>query len=304
MKYLEFKAIPDIDIKLLRMLGAIVEIRTIVKIDSNTSDDLSSFNDNRESTLVFDFSWSFAHELKSVLVAKLGEIRIFHNDCLNSLSAEFDMEYLLGEEEFLNKVYKKDENIMWNEGYDLEAGGLKLNGLKVSRIDNARKEIVITGSYDGDSYSIAPYDWGVFAECRLVGIRNNNSNDYFYLELLSESYSQKATGNYKISYFICFSALENYINTKMNSHNRKGRLKDLAKQLCKEAGVPIDSSQVYTSIMSDYSEFENTRHSIAHGRGAINILEADLDQLVIFVLVFISVVEGKGSTFDALAAIT
>jgi len=190
---------------------------------------------------------------------------------------------------------------MLHEGFEPNFDGFKLSNLTIDTVDNVENKIIFSGAYEGDSYSIEPMDWNIFAECHFIGIGSNDGEIFFYQELLSEAYIQKSYNNFKISYFIAFSALENYINERMNTHETKDRLSNIINSLFKNTPTPINNNQVYTSIMNDYSKYEEIRNKIAHGRQKVLISEEELNEFILFTLILISSAEGKGKTFIELS---
>lgn len=88
----------------------------------------------------------------------------------------------------------------------------------------------------------------------------------------------------------------------MNTHEIKERLEDIISRMIKQEVGELNSNKIYCSIISEYSSYEKKRNIIAHGRVQLDVSEEDLDKLILFILLIICIVEGKGNSFETLAA--
>jgi len=120
---------------------------------------------------------------------------------------------------------------------------------------------------------------------------------------MAEAYNLISIKSFKLSYFLAFSALESYINERMNTNDTKDRLKDIMSQMIRNVVGDINKNEIYTSIISGYNAFESNRNIIAHGRKIITVTQEDVDELILFALLIICITEGDGSTFEHLASI-
>ena len=300
MNYSKFKKVKNAETLLLKALGIIDEKKIIIKINNYPDFSLTNYDKFSLNTLFFEYEWRFSHIFKSIIDCEIINTKVFHCDDIERLADEYSIEYYNNEEPLLNEIYLEYPDLMCYEGFDTKFEGFKLNSLEISSIENNDKKIIFSGVYQGDSFSIEPVDWNIYAECELLGVLNNEGAKFFYQELLSEAYTQKKHKNFKMSFFLVFSALENYINETMNTHDTQKRLKDIINELFKKLPIPLNKNQIYNSIINDYSDYEAIRNSIAHGRGKLNILESELNQFILFTLIFIASAKGLGATFSDL----
>jgi hypothetical protein len=183
------------------------------------------------------------------------------------------------------------------EGRDLDIDGLKFNDVRVESINNLKRHFTVLGGYEAVSDRIDPDDWEILVEYLLTGVPEESTIGKFYVELLAEAYSLLLAGNFKLAYFIAFTALENYVNDKMGSENDEERFSDKVKKLFKSVFGDVSTHAIFTSIIRDLSSFEKTRNTIAHGREVIHVDSDELENILVFVLTLVATSENKFYTF-------
>lgn len=303
MNYVKFKKIDDLDHKLLSLLG-ILEVRSkIIQIDNDPDYDLSNYQGTVEKTYFFKDSWSFDGEFGAVIDVSIENQCVFHFDDIKRLAKEYKVHFDSSNpcDVVLNEIRKNNKDLMWEEGTSPEFDGFKLNDIRVERIDHSEKVVHFFGSYDGDSYSIQPMDWNIFIECSFYSFASSDTFGEFYVDLIAESYSLRDAGNMKLSYFLMYAAFENYINERLNAHDKADRLKDKLNELFNSQFSPLQKHQIYTSIIGEFDKWEKIRNGIAHGKAKIEITSEMVEGLTIFALALIASFESRESQFDLLS---
>ncbi len=302
MNYAKFKKIENLDLKILSFLGILQTKSRIIQINNYPDYDLSGYGGQFEKTYYFTDSWSFDGEFGAVLNVSIESQRVFHSDDMERLSEEYDVHF--GENNaydlVLNEIRNENEHLMWSEGFPPDFDGFKLNDIRVDRIDHSKKEVHFFGSYDGDSSSIQPVDWNIFIECSFCSFISSTTSGKFYVDLISESYSLKDSGNMKLSFFLVYAALENYINECLDRHEKEGRIKDKLNELFRSRFTSLEKHQIYTSAAGEFDDWEKIRNWIVHGKAKVDITNEMVEEFTIFVLTLMASFEAKETIFDSL----
>jgi hypothetical protein len=302
MNYLTFKKIDNLDHKLLSFLRIIEVGSKIIPINNYPDFDFSNYQGLTEQTYFFKDSWSFDGEFGAVIDVSIENQCVFHVDDIKRLAEEYNVYFDSSNPcDVLNEIRGNNKDLMLDEGIPPDFDGFKLNDIRVEKIDHSEKVVHFFGSYDGDSYSIDPMDWNIFIECSFYSFVSSDTFGKFYVDLISESYSLRDDGNMKLSYFLMYTAFENYINERLNSQDREGRLKDKLNELFKMQFSSLGNHQVYTSVVGDFDRWETIRNEIAHGKANIKITSEIVDGLTIFSLALITSLESGESQFELLS---
>lgn len=305
MKYTDFKKTDAVDLSLLLSLGGIDYSAQIYELDNYPDFDLTKYDKHSEKTYFFFDELDFPDRFNTILRIDEPVVRIFHFNDLKRLSEHHQVD--LGEDleyaRFLADIQAIDEDLSL-DGYDTDIDGFHLNSVKVSGINNTEKKISVVGGYSAGPMGIQPYDWSLIMFCKILGIPEKSTRENLFLALISEGYSLIRGANYNLSFFIIYSAIECYINTKLNSHEDQCRLSEKMRQLFKTAfpDGDIGNHQIYTSIIDEFQPYTNTRNTIAHGTSAVAIGEKEVRNLLLFALTMIASVELAVSSFQDLKA--
>lgn len=299
MKYKHFKSKKNIDLFILLALGALKNEFLITNIELDPDYDFTNYDKYNLNTYFINDTINFREKYSTVLRASFGESVIFCWDDLERISSEFDIT-LRDDHDIISFIQEATEYVpdLTSQGMRPKFDDFQLNKLKINAINNIDKEIVFSGAFVGNSFSISPSGWKLFTELDLFGIPKNLNNK-IYLELLAESYSLKEAGNYKLAFFTSYAALECYLNSKVNISNEKTRLKDSFSRLFKETFEVDDLNKhtIYTSISGDFDNFTSDRNEIAHGRSNLLISKSYSDEFLLFVLITIASNECRIDTF-------
>lgn len=295
MKYAKFRSIHNIDKMILVLLGVLTSRTVVIAIDNRPDFSLIDYNRHRTTDLHFDSYWNFRSKFQAILSATFGEATILHSDNLEEISSELGLHYD-NPEEMLTEALNQDEDLLLNHGFETDIDGFTLHGLKINYIDNIGGLLHYKGGYLGDYSSISPMDWDVYVPLEIIAIKHNHTGD-FYLDLIAESYSLFYQRNFKLSFFIAYSAIENYTNNFLNSSNDEVRLNEKIKAAFEKVFGSLGSHLIYTSLINDFGDYSKTRHSVAHGRSALEISEEECFNFILFVLTMICSIEKGVDTF-------
>lgn len=305
MNLKKFKKISNIELKLLKHLGIIHEKNCVFKLDNYPDYDLSGYDGVRTMNYFFESESEIPNDFSNVISVEIINDFIIHSDDIFNMSKQHDIPVFYENLEwFVNEIHEVDSDCLDSYSIGQKFDNFELRTIKVVGINNSTKKIIFSGSFLGDYSHIQPLDWNIYVECKVRGTKSNLENgNLFYQDLMAEAYNLISIKNFKLSYFLAFSALESYINERMNANDTKDRLKDIMSQMIRNVVGDINKNEIYTSIISGYNTFESNRNIIAHGRKIITVTQEDVDELILFALLIICITEGDGSTFEHLASI-
>lgn len=297
----EFSNKKNIIKTLLSGLNLIEEKSWITKIDFYPDPDITELDRHRDKEYYFAGKQKFDDNHNYVLDCDYNEPFVFSYDRLDEIEQHTEMKFS-DKEDILNSLNELDDfdNELIDEySFPTDFDGFKLNNIKIKFINNTKKEINYEGGFFGSSMDIDPDFWNLFSYINVKAIKKNQT--VFYKDLIGESYVLKLEGNYKLSFFILFSALESFVNLKLQDEDNegkrlKGQIGDLYK---KEHNVEaLIKDTLYSSLMNDiYRQIDN-RNIIAHGKNDITVTEKELNNFFICVLTYIISVEFKWKSFD------
>lgn len=260
--------------------------------------DISEYQGPIDSDYYFHNTIDIPYDFKSLLNVTFDNHVIFSFNDIDKVKKKFNLNVDNKDEveEVINKLIETDDDLALECFFEPDLDEFKLKELRLKNIDNNNRKIHYEGTFFGASYMIDQIDWNLFSQIKFIGIPFNIAE--FYKELISESYVLKLEGNKKMSYFIMYSALENYIEYKLGSNEEK-RLSEKITELFSICFQNITKHQIYSCIINDYKTIKEKRNDIAHGN-MCNIKEEDLNKIFLFVLIVISTIENKCETFDEL----
>jgi hypothetical protein len=282
----------------LGLLGEIVEVK---RINHHPDYDFSEYRGPISQTYFFKDEQSTPCDLFSVYDAAIVDTRVLHCDDIRELAERLDLDVDSDEENewILNQAVARDKDFLDGLGYD-SLPQFTLRQLEITGVDNSTGCVSLQGSFEGDSYSISQPDWALYAVIRFRGFKEDFNEGEFYRQLLAESYMLRAKGDHRVSCFLAYSALEGFINRKLNAENDSGRLSEKGREVFQLSfpGVRLDRHQIYTSLANDFNNtLTSIRNGIAHGR-VTKIDEHQSRHMLLVALMFICSIEFRAETFD------
>jgi hypothetical protein len=302
MKYQQFLKQKDLLKKLLIKMNIIEQFETIIKINNFPDTDVIPTDWREDDNNYFKNSWQFGSYFKNVMDFNFLEERIYHFEHIKEAEEELDMRLNSDDiENSLNLIDVVDSSFFQNNGYDTDLNEtFKFHKVRLVSIDNVKRTIWYDGSFFGNHETYDNQEWGTFSKVQLTGIPSILT--YFYQDLLGESYLLYHTGNYKMAYFIAYAAMENYVNSNLDSEETKEKFKDKLKQWLKTKVTNLDRHEVYCAIIKEYDDFCQKRNIIAHGKENIEIEKMHAESALLFVAILICSFENSQETFDGLFA--
>jgi hypothetical protein len=300
MNYAKFSKVPNAVEQLLEKLEILEHKNIVIEISNYPDYDISSYKREVVTDYFFWNTYNFQDTFSSLISADVVESYIFHYDGLQNLSQACKIP--LSEDikdvcSFLLQAQEKCREDFDSYKFDTEFDDFKLHELRIQSIDNLLHLLRYEGSFQGDSSSTDPLDWHIYATLEVEAIPKNINTLPFYKSLLAESYLLLNQGQYKLSYFLGFSAFESFINFQLG-HEKVERLEDKLKELFRNKFMEISKHQIYTTLSGQFSAYVQERNSIAHGKELVIVSEIEARKLLLFVLTMIYVFENKVATFS------
>lgn len=297
MMYQEFKNKFSIQ-ELLTYLTILERKCLPIEIDFEPDYEISPYKREITDDYYFRNAFNFDNHFKFLISAELIDPVIYHADSLEELESEkMQGKILYRIHEILKK---KSYDDLASHSFPIDLDEFKLNKIRIHSIDNIFKDCIYEGSFFGDSSSIDPIDWSIIAFLDMVGVKENDNSAEFYKSLLAESYITLLQRNYKLSYFLLFTALENFINTFYEPEKEKNgfwsffricrekeskkRLSERLKFIFKNRFKSIEGHKVYSSFIGELKNFTNDRNVIAHGLKNITIGNQEVENKFYMVL--------------------
>ena len=299
MNFNQYRNVKDLQIKLLESLNLIENNTYIIKVNLDPDFDIINFDRHNDKDYYFYNSLKFQENHNFIIDCSFLKQFILTGDTLDDIEENEDI--LFTDKENVDLSIKEledlNEDLLDTYSFPLDFDGFKLNAIKVKFINNTEKKIYYEGSYFAASVNIYPDFWDMFSYVNMTSIKKNHQQ--FYKDLIGESYILKLEGNLKLSLFTLYSALESFVNYKLND-NTEIRLKDGIAKLfqiennCKD----LTKNNLYSSIINKLIELKNIRNTIAHGKNNILVLEEELDEYFVIILTFIISIEFKWANFE------
>lgn len=286
---------------LLFKLGVLKKEQLIIKVDISPDPDVVPTDWRVDDNNYFKNYWSFSEQFASVSEIKFTKNRVYHFDDIKAAESEFELSLNGDAIDFsLNIIDQLDSSYFSINGTDQHVNeSFNFHRVRLLSIDNEKRKVWYDGSFLGSHDSYFQNDWGVFSKIAVAGIPIALKS--FYLELIGESYLLYKNGKYKLSYFIAYSALENYVNTGLGSEETEERLIDKLKYYLKEQAGNLLKHEIFNSIIDIFSGYTINRNNIAHGKGAIEVGEQHAQEALVFVGTLICAFNNNISTFKELS---
>jgi hypothetical protein len=300
MTFNQFSNTPNILKKLLVGLGIFSTKKLIIKIDNTPDYDISKYEREEEKDYYFNNFWDFSDYNQSVVDLSFIEERLFHYDDFERGRDEYNIDFDEANPiQFLNNIYLLDDKWLIENGMEPDIDQFKLHELRVSSIDNTKKRLYYEGSFFGNYETFDPLDWGIYSLIEITGMPMGATK--FYKDLIGESYVLHKENKNKLSYFLAYSAFESFITLELGHIDDERRLKEKLTELYRQKFPSLERHQIYTSIMSFYDSFTNSRNTIAHGINNITVTNEDANAAFLFITIMISTFEYNCTTFDELS---
>lgn len=289
MNYSQFSKTKKLINIILAKFGILISKTLIIKIDNEPDYEISEYKREIEADYYFYNSWNYKENFRFVIDISIIKTHILHFDNFKNISEEYNIPFYVGNEcEFLLNALEKDSNVLESHGFGTDVDSFKIKKIRISTIDNIEGKVNYEGTFYGGSYEINPVDFAIYSIINVVGTPLDIDDKPFYNSLLAESFILLQQGNYKLSYFLLYSAFESFINYELGTADEQERLKDKLKKLFCIKFPNLSTHQIYTNTVKYFDQYTIDRNGIAHGKSPIKVDKKMVEESFTFVLTMIS----------------
>jgi len=302
MNYKTFKEMPELELRLLSMIGMFIEQRLAFKIDNSPNYHISHYDRQSMETYFFSDSHPFPHNVSFVIhVNKESEV-IISDDDLDYYREKLNEDDSIEDgEEILSGVLAVSGELELSSG---QVDEFELHGIEQPLIDNTGKSITFVGGYKASYSGIQPEGWSVYVVCDVLGLSAWAAEDNTYLGILAEGLAMMLRKDYKIASFMFYCALESFINHRLHSQSDETRLSEKLKELVAAIFPSSDLAKhpIYTSTIEGFNRLTGLRNAIAHGTKVVSVSREETSSHLILVLTLIACIEAILADFSSLSA--
>jgi hypothetical protein len=242
-----------------------------------------------DAAYYFRSEWNFAGKFSYAISISIEDSRIYTETDINHLSEEFKLTKFEEDgtySKFLSELRTLDIEQLYSYGFPTNFGQVELQTLRINSIDNVAKKVLYEGSYLADAGEV---EMGFFPFYSYIAVKAVPLQmDSFYKDLIAEGYLLFLQGNFKLSYFLLYSAIENYI--KQVDSTLKGQITQLVAKIgLKRFGV--EGSTIFKEFIENMKGKDKIRNDIAHGNHFLEISRSTVLHLLDNSLVLICSVE-------------
>lgn len=296
MNYEQFKRKENILERLFIDREILKKEDRIIIIDTNPDDSIVKFRNDATKEYYFINSFSFEPYFRSLIKVQFKDKWIYSPLLLQEAIKTESIKYSCTNnfEEDLNWVNKKRPDFFELNEYKND-NEFKLRELRVQHIDNKDQKFYYEGGFYSEGYN---NEIMVCAKVNMIGI--NKDKDCFYENLLGESLLLLNNQDYRMAYFIAFTAFECYINYAGGTEDKNSRLSEKINILFKRQLGDLSSNEIYCAVFNDFAHFESLRNNIAHGKKSEEVTEKDVREFLLFCLIMIELFAKKSKYFQDL----
>lgn len=193
-----------------------------------------------------------------------------------------------------NEIKKMEEKEVPSE-FDC----FKLQKIHLYSVDNVNKTINYDCTCSTEEMMLGNDFVDIYCEVDLCGITWKINTANLYNQLIVDSYRKYLQKDFRMAYFLMYSAFECFINTKSGKHDEEKRLVQKKNELFKLKFSCLNSNQINSSV--DMKKYEDIRNDIAHGREEFNIKKELVDDIYFDFLSLIISFEENIQKFEELA---
>ena len=164
-------------------------------------------------------------------------------------------------------------------------------------IDNVNKTLNYDCTCETEGSLLGEDFVSIYFTLNLCGIIKEIGKFDLYNQLIVDSYRKYLNKDYRMAYFLMFSAFECCINYNLNSDEEEKRLLEKKNELFKSKFSILNANTINSSV--DMKKYEEKRNSIAHGREKLSVDKELVDDLYFdFISLIVSYNQGITSYTD------
>lgn len=188
--------------------------RYLIKLNLFPDYDILPYNNNTFNRYFFSNHYDFKKKFQTIYDASLDKLFLYDADSVEIVRKKLKITKTLEPSEILTIAYQSNLDVFNLHKFNFERWEeIEFYKYDVMSIDNIGKKINYQGAFWGHTDSIDNVYYNFYSFINLKGVKTNNYQT-IYQDLISESYNLLNEEKNKQSFYIAYSALENFINGK------------------------------------------------------------------------------------------
>ncbi len=269
----------------LKLKNIIMDSTFLFNIDFNPDYDYTDYGRDICQTYYFHGKIDFSNKFSNI---------ISHSKIRPHIFSQYDKPYFLVKE--LSEISSNEIDQIIEKECPEKFDSFELLNCNLYSIDNIHKTLNYDCSCNTESYFLGDDALDIYFETDLCGITEKIINEDLYNQLIVDSYRKYLDEDYRMAFFLMYSAFECFINLMSGKPDEEKRLVQKKNELFKEKFPMLNSNQINSSV--DIDKYEKKRNIIVHGRENLVITKEMVDDIYFdFVSLIISYLY-KINTFD------
>lgn len=280
MKKKELKNKTNLIVEYLYSESILKQSKYIFKMDFFPDFDYTDYKKGIPQTYYFHDEIDFSHLFSDIIRYEKLEPHIF---------SPYEKPDFL--EEYLCEITIDKTNVLKENEVPTDFDSFKFQKAKIYSIDNINKKInydctcITEGNFLGDDIV------NIYFTTKLCGVVKDITSFDLYKQLIVDSYRKYLNKDYRMAFFLMFSAFECFINSSLNSDDEEKRLVEKKNELFKSKFPILNINEINSSV--DMKKYEKKRNDIAHGREKITIEKQLVDDIYFdFISLIVSLNQG------------
>ena len=180
-------------------------------------------------------------------------------------------------QESLNVISDDELKILEENETPLTFDSFSFKNAHLYSIDNINKTLNYDCTCETEGTLLGEDFVNIYFTVNLCGIIKEIEAIDLYNQLIVDSYRKYLNKDYRMAYFLMFSAFECFINSKLNSDDEEKRLVEKKNELFKSKFSLLNINEINSSV--DMKKYEKKRNDIAHGREKLSIKKELVDDI-------------------------
>lgn len=191
----------------------------------------------------------------------------------------------------LNKISDAEIEILEEKELELSFDYFSFQKAHLYSIDNVNKTLNYDCTCETEGSLLGEDFVSIYFTVNLCGIAREIKSFDLYNQLIVDSYRKYLNKDYRMAYFLMFSAFECFINLKLSSDDGEKRLTEKKNELFKSKFPILNNNEINSSV--NMKRYEKKRNAIAHGREKLLVEKELVDDIYFdFISLIISYCRG------------
>lgn len=266
MKKQELKKKTNIIKEYLISQSLIKEGKYLFKMDFNPDYDYTDSEKNISQIYYFHEKIDFSDIFYNI---------ISYSDIKPHILSPYDLDLSLND--YLTPIEPEELEEIKEKEVPTEFDEFKLNKIHLYSYDNVNKTLNYDCTCKTERMFLGDDFVDIYCEVDLTGISNNFFSEKLYNQLIVDSYLKYLQKDYRMAFFLMYSAFECFINLKSGKPEEEKRLVQKKNELFKTRFKVLNLNNINSSV--NMSNYEKTRNDIAHGKENFNISKKLVDDI-------------------------